>query len=314
MLFITFLSIISVEVVTVFIILGFMSLLYWVFDLYFLAYINFLIFGIPIYSHKKCAIIFIIIFSSVFKFLSTFEYIYNPDYNLFYKNHIFIIPIIIISYLLLSLTRFYSLCKIYWFLDYKFIPVRIYFSIHNFIGTILFLIVGLISNGVKCVDKATFNDIDLICLIKIENEYYFDSFPYFFEQLWKKDENTFINLFYLLLFIIRLLLNSLKILYTILIIRFLNPEYYLCSYEIYLIIKRFIGLIKAITNNGDIKLEIYNILAEIGAIIGILIYLELIELNFCNLNHNLKKNIENRGISEYNIDNLYNELDNIENN
>ena len=113
MLFIIFLSIISVEVVTVFIILGFMSLLYWVFDLYFLAYINFLIFGIPIYSHKKCAIIFIIIFSSVFKFLSTFEYIYNPDYNLFYKNHIFIIPIIIISYLLLSLTRFYSLCKIY---------------------------------------------------------------------------------------------------------------------------------------------------------------------------------------------------------
>ena len=47
-------------------------------------------------------------------------------------------------------------------------------------------------------------------------------------------------------------------------------------------------------------MEVYNVLTEIGALIGILIYLELIELKFCNLNHNLKKNIEMRSLSEYN--------------
>ena len=122
------------------------------------------------------------------------------------------------------------------------------------------------------------------------------------------------NIFYLFLFIIRIILNTFRILYFILIIRHLSPEYYSCSYDLYYIIINVIGLIKAIIKKGDIKLEIYDVLSEIGSLIAILIYLEIIELNFCNLNHDLKKYIENRGIDEYNIDNLYNEIDNNENN
>ena len=34
---------------------------------------------------------------------------------------------------------------------------------------------------------------------------------------------------------------------------------------------------------------------------GFLIYLEMIELNFCGFNYNLKKNIINRGIDEYKL-------------
>ena len=41
-----------------------------------------------------------------------------------------------------------------------------------------------------------------------------------------------------------------------------------------------------------------TISGDIICIIGFLIYLEIIELNFCNLNYNLKKNIAQRGISE----------------
>ena len=106
--------------------------------------------------------------------------------------------------------------------------------------------------------------------------------------------------FILFLFIIRTVLSGLRLLYNILIIRHLSPEFYLCAYDIYFIIIRSIGLINAIINNGDVLLEIYNVLTEVGALVGILIYLELIELKFCNLNHNLKKNIEMRSLSEYN--------------
>ena len=38
--------------------------------------------------------------------------------------------------------------------------------------------------------------------------------------------------------------------------------------------------------------------AEIFSFIGAAIYLELIELNFCDLNHNLKKNIDMRSLIE----------------
>ena len=40
---------------------------------------------------------------------------------------------------------------------------------------------------------------------------------------------------------------------------------------------------------------------DIASILGFLIYLEIIELNFCNFNFNLKKNIAHRSESEYNI-------------
>ena len=121
------------------------------------------------------------------------------------------------------------------------------------------------------------------------------------------------NIFYLFLFIIRIILNTFRTLYFILIIRHLSPEYYSCSYDLYYIIINVIGLIKAIINKGDIKLEIYDVFAEIGSLIAILIYLEIIELNFCNLNHDLKKYIENRSNDEYNINNLYSEIDSNDN-
>ena len=44
--------------------IGFYGIIYWVFDLFLLAYINDIIFGIPIYSHKIFTITFIIIFGS----------------------------------------------------------------------------------------------------------------------------------------------------------------------------------------------------------------------------------------------------------
>ncbi len=192
--------------------------------------------------------------------------------------------------------------------------MELFFVIYNIVGIIIFLSAALISSFIKCPDKTTINDINLICLIKIDDEYYFDSFSYFFQQLWNYDRTTWMNIFYLFLFMIRIILNTFRILYFILIIRHLSPEYYSCSYDLYYIIINVIGLIKAIINKGDIKLEIYDVFAEIGSLIAILIYLEIIELNFCNLNHDLKKYIENRGIDEYNIDNLYNEIENNENN
>ena len=47
-------------------------------------------------------------------------------------------------------------------------------------------------------------------------------------------------------------------------------------------------------------MQIYNIFAQISALIGIMIYLEFIELKFCKLNQNVKRYIETRSIIELN--------------
>ena len=200
------LAIISFEFSKIFDNLGFMSLNYFSFFLFFFAYVNLIMFGIPIFSHKKCAVIVIVIFSTIFNFISNYEYLSNNKYNLFYKNHIALIPIFVIVYILSELLKAYSFFKIKWIFDYKFIPVSIFFIIYNFLGIIIFLIPCLISSYIKCVDKTTLNDVDLICLVKIEKgkniEFYFDSFSYYFEQLWRNDRNINENILYLILFII----------------------------------------------------------------------------------------------------------------
>ena len=52
---------------------------------------------------------------------------------------------------------------------------------------------------------------------------------------------------------------------------------------------------------GEEKINkfLLDISGDIASIIGFLIYLEIIELNFCKLNYNLKKNIISRGENDY---------------
>ena len=305
---ISFLSIISFEILNTIMCLGLDGVVYWVFDLLFIAYINLLIFQIPIYDHKKCAIAFIIIFATLFKLLATFEILYNDKYDAIYKRHIIFIPIIAIIYLVFSLLRFYSLCKIKWLLDFKYVSLSKFLIIYTSIGMFVLLIACIISSNIKCADPSKFTGTLFLCSIQIKNgnkaDYYFDKFSYFFETLWRKDKSIGMNFLYLILFIIRLILNAFRLLYSILIVKNLNPEYYQCTFQIYYFFILLIVLIKSIIEGEDATLHIYNIFAEISSIIGILIYLELIELKFCKLNENLRNNIQSRSFEESDLNNL----------
>ena len=60
-----------------------------------------------------------------------------------------------------------------------------------------------------------------------------------------------------------------------------------------------LNFVNALIEKENIWSEFFNSIAEIVGIISILIYLELIELRFLNLNRDLKKNIELRALTEY---------------
>ena len=68
----------------------------------------------------------------------------------------------------------------------------------------------------------------------------------------------------------------------------MNPECYLCSWELYYFFIRLLGFITSLIQNKHILLEFFQLLAEIASVTGILVYLELIELKFFGLNYNLR--------------------------
>ena len=86
------------------------------------------------------------------------------------------------------------------------------------------------------------------------------------------------------------------------IIKYLSPEYYICSSNIFYFFKESANIIGSNTLK---KNKIYNLLAEFFAIFGTFIYLELIQLKFCGLDYYLKENIYKRGERESNINQLY---------
>ena len=52
------------------------------------------------------------------------------------------------------------------------------------------------------------------------------------------------------------------------------------------------------SEENQLEKFLLDISGDIASIIGFLIYLEIIELNFCNLNYDLKENIIKRSIEE----------------
>ena len=302
------LSIIALTSMNIYQIIGLDGLDYWVLDLFFMAYLTKFIFNRPVYGHKKIALLIIFIFSTLFKSISTILLANDKDHRIIYKDYPIFIPFGIVIYILFSLLRNYSLCKIKWLLEYKYVKLSDILIIYNTVGTILLFIASMISNFVKCVDKEEFDDIDLICNIALikgnSTEYYFDEYTHFFGKLWKTDINAWLNFLYIILFLIKLFANFLKLLYSLLIIKHLNPEFYLCPTFIYFFVFKILKIIDEIFKHNNTLSEIFNAIAEAVGIIGIMIYLELIELRFLNLNRELRKNIEMRAMTEYKRDSL----------
>ena len=192
----------------------------------------------------------------------------------------------IFIYIFLSLIMSFSQVKLKVLIDYNYlspylVPISIG-AIGLFISIIISIIFGV--SGYKCENK-----------LKHSIKCFGDVLPFYEEKkiLLNKNRKKFILDIFLSMPLF-LLLEFISTIFIILIIQYLNPIYILLSNNIYYLIKNIISFIT------EYELKKFLILESIQLIefLAFCIYLELVELRFCGLNQNTRKNIAIRAESD----------------
>jgi len=281
---------------------------YWMFELLFVALVSLKLYNLPIYKHKKFGILFIAIVCTLFKILSTIFRFIDDDNKKIYTKYVWIVPLGIIFFILITYLRAYIFVKIKFIFDTKFmLPSNILF-LYSFFGAFVSFIISIIPSNIPFTDASfnlseylnsntTFKDdlIQTICQVRENNStiLYYESYSIYFKILLKND------FLMIILFILKIVLyfsNKLFYLYTI---KDLGAEYILCANSIFYIITEVIDTCFFLFKKTDFKFyKFFGMIAQIFSFIGTLIYLELIELHFCELDHNLKKYIKERATED----------------
>ena len=303
MLFIIFIEIL-VEQFNLIFVKFFTHIGFWMFELYFTAYLYLKIFHIEIYKHHYLAfcIDFISMILILFKVVLTiFEG--NEEKALYVKYWwtILIALILFFIYALFLSHIFVYLKKIFY---EDFIQSSHLLLFYGIIGFFVTLCLCIIFTFTPCGKKIeNIHEIkDYICkVVNNENQTYIDNLKIYFKDNWEnsdadtKRDEILINFFQTFSY-------SLFKYFTYKIIENLSPFFRIFSASIYYFFQRMIFFIinsnKIINNdNKYLKYKMYlEIISDILNILTFLIYTEIIELNFCKFNYNLRKNIILRGI------------------
>ena len=188
-------------------------------------------------------------------------------------------------------------------MDLKFIPQTKLLIIYGIIGFFFTSIACIIETSFKCVGS----EKEFFCKIKIyENESddskydsYIEHILVFFEDFSNLNKKDFI--IEIFIFFFGMIFYYCSLYFDMLVIYYLSPMHFMFSSLIYLFFNELRQLIINIIEQEDKYLyndTILNSSMYILSLIGFMIYLELIELNFCNLNYDLRKYIYERSIKD----------------
>jgi len=283
--------------------LGFHQTKLWTFEFIPVYILSQKMLNIKIYKHQKFSLSTTLIFTTLLYFINSFvpesnEICENEEdkcgfiqFNVYQKiiNKLywFFIPIIFIIYFLAMASNAYASVRNKWFMDIKYILI---FKIITFIGIIGFifsLIILFITSFISCnKDKMKY-----ICFFNYDGKLYYENFRSLNIEI---DYNFFLEIF--ILIPLYLISNFFSVYFDLLIINYLDPFYLVpidtCYYIIYETIDFFITL--SITNFYSNIRFCLAISSDLISIICCSVYLEIVELHFCGLDVNIKKNIMKR--------------------
>ena len=273
---------------------------FWMLELIIICYLNSKMFNIEIYKHQ----IFVLFFSIIpilFKIITIILEMNDNDNNFVYENRQYLIPLGLLMYFLLITLKAYIIIKIKMFMDVKYISSNTLLMGYGFIGTIFYSILGILS----CFSDITkYSGLSYIYIDKGNNSFinYFKTFG---------DSNITEIIAEIIILVLGMITSYFIKYYFMMIIKhltpvhivFLTPFFYffgkvvLIIYNI--IYSRIINDFSLFLNEKAMKFIIekfcLDILGDIFSFFGFLVYLEMIELNCCGLNYNLRNKIINRG-------------------
>ena len=284
---------------------------YWMFELFFISLIASKLLKINLYSHQKLGIIINSLSCLIFRTIMIIILIYyredndedededDINYNIFYMKHKWFIPISIIIYIFLISSTSYIYTKLKFYMDLKFISLTKLLILYGSIGFVLTSIACIIETNFKCIGS----ERDFFCQLKEYNnddddsdyDSYIENTRMFFEDFSNLNSKDFI--IEIFLFFFGMIFYYCSLYFDMLVINFLTPMHFMFSSLIYIFALELRELINNIfedSNKLQNHVRFLNILAYIFSFIGFLIYLEIVELNFCKLNYNLRKYIKDR--------------------
>jgi hypothetical protein len=234
----------------------------------------------------------------------------SDDQNI-YNKYIWLLPIGILSYLLYVFINSFIYAKFKVFMDLEGVSPMILIMINGLSGFLINIIIGLIETFIKCDDKIKY----YICgIVDEENNdnFYIDNIAIFYQRISNIYEDKVEFLIFILFEIIDSVLNFFTLYFCYLVLKKFTPEYYYFTgslfeifyYPIILLQNKIINGYYFVEDGKDYKIPLTKFILElIGnslGFIGFLVYLGIIELNFCGFNYNLRKNIIDRSIREAN--------------
>ena len=297
---------------------------YCIFELLCLSFLTSILLKTKIYRHQKIGIIINSLSCFIFGLI---RFILTTDENKFInKKYKWLIPISIIIYLFIIISTSYIFTKLKFYMDLRFISPTKLLLFYGIIGFIFSTIACIIETSFKCVgvEKELFcwvylnienntnnginieiytyneNNVTNVNNTKSKTDRYIENFFIFikdFSELYSKD----ITIEIIIIFI-EIIFFYCSLYFDILIINYLTPMHFIFCNLIFIFIAELIDLIKNIIS-GFNYLSLVDISPYFFSFIGFMIYLELIELNFCKLNYNLRKYINERSLKDIYEDN-----------
>ena len=257
---------------------------FWSFKMVFAYFIGKKMLNIQIYKHQIFAIYFISIACS-FLLIISFILTKIESKDKYTKDFRYILFGILIYFFNLLIDSF-SDWKAKRVMDLKFISSSKLFLCYGILGIIIYTIICIITTLID-YKKENNNNQDLF---KFDNlkDYYYD-----------------LNTTNFILMILYALTFALKSFFYLLTIEHLTPFHVISMPTFYLFfIHIALGIYTIINEKDKIIANMVNIILEIMAclfgLIAFSIFLEFIELNFCECNFNLKRNIVQRSNKEIN--------------
>ena len=202
----------------------------------------------------------------------------------------YFLPIIMLIYLAAMISNAYSSIRNKWFMDFKYISIfriLIYFGVIGFIFSVILLI---IATFIPCSKDNIF--ISYVCQIEYKDSIFYDNFMTL--KSIEFNNNFFLEIIVILpLFLFSSFLNAY---FELLIIYQLDPFYLISIDCAYFLIYEIIDYCLTFSKTNlyrNIKLSCQVSSNTISLILSC-IYLEIIELHFCDLDHYTRKKILER--------------------